>query len=449
MVGGFGGVHVSGGGGRAAGAWGVITVAASDASNAARQPDYRCDGTADDVEIQAAIDLAAVTGGIVQLSDGTYTLAAEITMKSNVELCGVGASTILKMTGTLDDTSGIVEAASAATQIDICDLTIDGNGANLAGGASGHGIYLVDTTFASIRRVNFINIGQSKSYLRACIRLNSGCSDTFIDEPRGISVQSAPTLWYGLYDGGATRTVLQNPYFYGFGDEPVVFSLAQDFLWRGGRACYGANNTVGNGSHGCHITATSGTCRGMIIGVESDHNYDDGFRIDVGGGGSTDVTIFGCNVHHNGNIGISCAASARLMFNRCYENAGGSTNAGIVVSGPNCMVMGNYCYNNGTSGIYALAGVTDCMVEGNVCTNVASSAQNYGIVVALGAANEVTMMGNNFGGNATAPIQLDGAAISIFDWTGSALNVSGLPTSDPGVAGRPWLNSNVMTVSAG
>jgi len=61
----------------------TIFVAASDASAAsiaAALPAYRCDGTADDVQIQAALDALpqpgadAVNGGVVHLSEGTFTL---------------------------------------------------------------------------------------------------------------------------------------------------------------------------------------------------------------------------------------------------------------------------------------------------------------------------------------------------------------------------------------
>lgn len=68
--------------------------------------DYLCDGTADDVQIQAAIDATkADGGGIVQLSGGTFNLAATLSISGNIDeddadsitLRGVGQqATILK-----------------------------------------------------------------------------------------------------------------------------------------------------------------------------------------------------------------------------------------------------------------------------------------------------------------------------------------------------------------
>jgi hypothetical protein len=58
--------------------------------------DYRCDGTADDVQIQAAIDYLSATfgGGTVQRTAGVYTYANKITMKDNVCVIGMGGGTI-------------------------------------------------------------------------------------------------------------------------------------------------------------------------------------------------------------------------------------------------------------------------------------------------------------------------------------------------------------------
>lgn len=42
----------------------------------------------------------------------------------------------------------------------------------------------------------------------------------------------------------------------------------------------------------------------------------------------------------------------------------------------------------------------------------------------------------------------DGSDVTL-SWNGSVLLITGLPTSDPTVAGALWLNSNVLTVSAG
>ena len=69
-----------------------LYVVASNCDKLTNSPAYAtCDGVADDVEIQAAIDAAAaVGGGIVQLSGGTFYLDAPLNLKTGVVLRGDG-----------------------------------------------------------------------------------------------------------------------------------------------------------------------------------------------------------------------------------------------------------------------------------------------------------------------------------------------------------------------
>ena len=65
----------------------MLVVASNTASALEKlQADYVCDGTADNVEIQAAIDALPSTGGKVSLSEGTFNLAATINIaEANAE----------------------------------------------------------------------------------------------------------------------------------------------------------------------------------------------------------------------------------------------------------------------------------------------------------------------------------------------------------------------------
>ena len=76
-----------------------VMVAASDASNAAKtRADYVCDGVADQVEVNEAIDVLPHGGGRVVLSGGTYSLDNYIDMhRDNVALVGEGDETVLRM----------------------------------------------------------------------------------------------------------------------------------------------------------------------------------------------------------------------------------------------------------------------------------------------------------------------------------------------------------------
>lgn len=67
----------------------MVTVRASNSTDTTGQPTYTCDGTADDVQIQAALN-GLTNGGVVALSDGTFTLAAKVTIPANCALIGTG-----------------------------------------------------------------------------------------------------------------------------------------------------------------------------------------------------------------------------------------------------------------------------------------------------------------------------------------------------------------------
>jgi len=70
----------------------TFVVAASDSEDLTRA-DYVCDGTADEVQINAAIAALPATGGSVFLLEGTYDIATSIIPADNVAIVGTGSGT--------------------------------------------------------------------------------------------------------------------------------------------------------------------------------------------------------------------------------------------------------------------------------------------------------------------------------------------------------------------
>ena len=88
--------------------------------------DYLCDGTADEVEIKAAISALPSGGGEILLLDGTYNISSSITIsKANVVLRGSGPSTVLKRMFNLTSSNGVV--ACSASNCCIRNMNVDGN----------------------------------------------------------------------------------------------------------------------------------------------------------------------------------------------------------------------------------------------------------------------------------------------------------------------------------
>ncbi len=91
--------------------------------------DYIATGTNDQVPINAAITAAAITGGKVFIHAGTYKIQAPIVPLSNVCIQGEGTATVLAGNGTnFSIMQNLASLNSPTTDIEICDLKIDGTG---------------------------------------------------------------------------------------------------------------------------------------------------------------------------------------------------------------------------------------------------------------------------------------------------------------------------------
>ena len=144
----------------------TLVVAASDSLHP-EQADYVCDGTDDQVEIQAAID-ASPRGGLTLLLEGTYSIGASISIVKQITLAGVGHSwteggTQLKLANNAEcDVINIEGTTEHLFFVKIRDLCIHGNKTNQVTG--GRGISAIDGTFGiSDSMIQNVAITQCKS----------------------------------------------------------------------------------------------------------------------------------------------------------------------------------------------------------------------------------------------------------------------------------------------
>src|SRR6266567_4136675 len=110
---------------------GVTLVAASNAPAAVKNvATYVCDGTSDDVEIQAALNAIPSGGGMIILSQGTFNISASINLGSltNIEVAGQGWGTVLKLNANTD--AYILGSAAGCKRLIFRDFAIDGNRTN-------------------------------------------------------------------------------------------------------------------------------------------------------------------------------------------------------------------------------------------------------------------------------------------------------------------------------
>lgn len=126
-------------------------VAASGAHQSSKDgADYICDGVDDHVQIQAALDALPAGGGRVALSEGTYTLGAQIGRAiNNVEISGGGRATLLNLNG-----STPVIDVGGQTDWTVSNLATDAGGIDLTGVPTG-GQFISDIWKAGVREQRF------------------------------------------------------------------------------------------------------------------------------------------------------------------------------------------------------------------------------------------------------------------------------------------------------
>lgn len=356
-----------------------VTVA-RNGSNA----DYIADGVADEVEIQAAIDAVnAAGGGTVFIRKGTYNTAAEILMKSNVELVGESkAQTIIK--GAVTDHNLIKTTISGTTKTVYSNIAIK----NLAL-ESRQGSCMV------INNTNGLILENLKVYFTVTTPIRQGiylqhCKNVVIRNNtlsaltgNGISVTATDnfTIADNIIEGNATTDDLIDVDI-DFSDTILIPSN------------YGT--IIGN--------VCRGGARGNGIRVESS-NY---------------ITVTGNTVTDQSSV-----AGSGIIINQ----------HSAVPSMTNVVVSNNSVSNCAQNGIYTSgAGLTNILISNNTITNC---GQNAGTNVRAGiqlSSPGVVVTGNTVDG--TAKTGADGGAIVVFKQNNQIITNNTILNSVMGI--RAW-----------
>jgi len=208
---------------------GSLIVVAADASEWFRKNgDYFCDGTADEVQINAAITALPDTtngtvnvgradyslpepywgyaknqGGKVLLSDGSFILNGTITItdKSDVCLQGQGTSTVLynAQTDSSDAIKYVNDDSGIYCRVIIRDLLIEGNS------ASGDGIYLAGVNYREVHNVHAQNNGKSGIHFAGHLTGNEDVENNLIS-----NCQLQRNGYYGIYLYNTHETLISN-----------------------------------------------------------------------------------------------------------------------------------------------------------------------------------------------------------------------------------------------
>jgi len=347
----------------------TYVVAASDApAHVKAQADYVCDGTADDVQIQAAIDALPADGGKVVLSEGNF-LGGKVTLDNYVTIEGQGEGTIYKLA---DATNDFIFTASTKTGVKLLNFTVDGNKANQTTYSAG--IYLsgcnrclVDLYVHDVygSGVNFDNI-----------TINSEVRGTIADCTHNniiIATLSAENIVRITRSSGSSESGLSF-YTSGIG--------------------YPTNNTViggvfeSNTQDGIY-SSSNGNENNNIVGAICKGNTRYGINL------KGNSQAIGCYVLDNGNHGISVAGNGWAISNSRIEGNNGY-GISVLADVTHVRIVGNLVEENEYEGMQ-LRGISHSIISNNIVRNNAqATADRAGIFlqVGTGESTDNVLMGN-------------------------------------------------------
>lgn len=381
--------------------------------------DYVCDGTADDVQIQSAVDaMAALGGGVVLLRNNTYSQTSAIEMKDNVTLTGEGWGTILTQPNSTNINIFYVDGADNWS---IKNIKVDGNGDNNDAGG-GWGSFAVNCNHCLIEDVWFY-----QTRMGGCVWSRNGTSDTpcnycqanrcVAEDKRGSSTADMLSTESSNYCGftncvvKTTNLATDN----GIGLYGIVGSAVTTASGN-----YAIGNVVSSSANGINIEHSYGTVvsanvtfdnsfRGINLSTGAQHvqingnnvyNNDHGIAIDTS---TLDINLTGNYIHNNTSTGVYCGGeNIAFNANKLADNAG---HAVFFENIDYFSISNNHFQDNGTSATYLsniqIQGCEYGVIDGNFIANIDGSTAYHGIYTSQDSKgltitnNNIVKMSNN------------------------------------------------------
>lgn len=291
---------------------------------------YVCDGTADEVEINAAINAIAGAGGggKVQLVGRAFNIAGSIQLKTAITLAGEGMGTVIKATGSM---TGMVTLFDGTVHLTtVRDLTFDGNSldvhAALYYSASSGAVFtsapssnpdpahVIENLF--IHYVGTASVGGHGLHLAGAnlrglkirtlrIQNCTGCG-IWMDNAVDTSISDVEIGSSGS-NGPAASISSTAPVGVGF------YLLGANIVLSGCKAWYSRN-------YGYYLSCT----RSGLVNCQAQDGYTHGFYLNYG-----KVTLSACHADSNGQNGAGVAAgfyiaAANVNLSACqsYDRGG-------------------------------------------------------------------------------------------------------------------------------
>lgn len=319
--------------------------------------DYVCDGTDDQVEIQAAINaLVDSIGGSIILMEGKFAITSPISLNSYISLSGLGYNTYLnsnQVTGQVIQVFGTV--GTHKENVEISNLRISG----VVGTA--FGVYLHYCDNCKVRNLWVENAGQEGILLRNC----SHCLIEGNNISGGWKDSDGIKLWQHVQNCIISNNHIKNMGINGAGPFTSDGIELQD-------SCF-FNTIEGN---------TIDSCKEHGINLEGNTYYTTVIGNMITGVSSSGIEVVGSSNNNtiSGNISQGNGRGIRI-YSGCHHSVVndnivvGNTAKGIWINAANYItVTGNNVNSNGSHGIYAAT-----MKYSNISNNILQGNTGYGI----------------------------------------------------------------------
>jgi hypothetical protein len=326
----------------------TIVVAASNASAAAQATaTYVCDGVADEVEIDAALQALPTGGGMVRLTEGTFALSGAPLLqmrKANSHLVGAGMdATILRVVDNAGTAVNGVLITVALASCSVRDLTIDGNKTTNAAQTNMFGIQVAGSgTNVLVERVRIRNgpgYGFLVSPTAGGVRLVSCIADS--NTAQGFIVRSSGVTAQPVVDRCISRS---NNYGYNSDNGSVLFTNCA---------------AISNVNDGFSV----GAAQTRLVGCDAYANAGNGIVVT-----GAFAEVIGCRLVQNTLHGLYTVTGSDMLIadNQAVSNG----QHGLIAQGPRALVVGNRAFGNGTAAnnTYGnmLISSDDLFVDGNI-----------------------------------------------------------------------------------
>ena len=272
--------------------------------------DYLCDGTADQVEIQAAINALPSTGGEIVILDGTYNLSSDVRFTTShskyIILAGIDkGTTILKRQydGTTDN--GMISFGSSYNPVTIRNLCLDGNKENYSYSRN-HGIFMSNNggnTSIEILDCKIQNMGGWGARVEPGGRMCIVKNNYFLNLAIGVTTANGTIIENNVFESCGTGASISNG----------SIAIGNNFHLNGtGLSCSYLSVVVGNHFNRNSVCGIS--CTGYPLSAETLGSLVCGNVVIVD---SADTSTLSISVK-----GYNSLICSNLLYGKNYTNGG-------------------------------------------------------------------------------------------------------------------------------